>query len=155
MSTPHIDPESVARLRLAMARLARRQRQAASTGLTPSQQSVLSMIDVHGPLALGDLATLEQVAKPTITRIVAKLEEQALVERLVDADDRRFARVLVTPLGHERLEETRQRRNHWLIERIESLSPDDIAAIFAAVEPLERLLEVEPTSTTSAKGGAA
>ncbi len=143
MPTSHIDPETVARLRLAMARLARRQRQAASTGLTPSQQSALAMIDIHGPLPLGELAALEQVAKPTITRIVAKLEEQGLVERLVDADDRRFARVIVTPVGHERLEETRQRRNRWLTERIEGLSPDDIAAIFAVVEPLERLLEVE------------
>ncbi|MEZ5376798.1 MAG: MarR family transcriptional regulator [Acidimicrobiales bacterium] len=147
MPTSHIDPETVARLRMAMARLARRQRQAASTGLTPSQQSALAMIDRHGPLPLSELATLEQVAKPTITRIVAKLEEQGLVERLVDTVDRRFARVVVTAVGHERIEETRQRRNQWLTERIEGLSPDDIAAIFAVVEPLERLLEVELTGS--------
>ncbi len=142
-STTSIDAETVARLRLAMARLARRQRQAASTGLTPSQQSALSMIDVHGPISLGELAELEQVARPTITRIAAKLEEQGLVDRLIDTDDRRFARVAITSSGHERLEETRHRRNRWLTERIETLAADDIAAILAVVEPLERLLAVE------------
>lgn len=142
---PPIEPETVARLRLAMARLARRQRQAASTGLTPSQQSALSMIDVHGPISLGELAELEQVARPTITRITAKLEDQGLVDRLIDAHDRRFARVTITTSGHERLEETRHRRNRWLTERIEALTADDITAILAVVEPLERLLDVENT----------
>ncbi len=148
-SEPFIDPAAVARFRLAMARLARRQRQAASTGLTPSQQSALSMIDVHGPLPLGELASLEQVAPPTITRIAAKLEEQKLVERIVDVEDRRFARVAITKEGHERLEETRERRNRWLTERIEQLGPDDVAAILSVVEPLERLLDVECTSSRS------
>ncbi len=140
---PPLTPQTVARLRLAMARLARRQRQAASTGLTPSQQSALAMVDVHGPISLGELATLEQVARPTITRIAAKLEQQGLLERLVDHDDRRFARVLITPVGHERLEETRKRRIEWLAARLERLEPDDVVSILAALEPLERLLEVE------------
>ncbi len=148
-SEQSIDPAAIARFRLAMARLARRQRQAASTGLTPSQQSALSMIDVHGPLPLGELASLEQVAPPTITRIAAKLEEQGLVERVIDANDRRFARVAITNEGHERLEETRERRNRWLTERIEQLGPDDVAAILSVVEPLERLLDVECTSSRS------
>ncbi len=138
-----IDPALVARLRLAMARLARRQRQAASTGLTPSQQSALAMIDIHGPIALGELASLEQVAPPTITRITSKLEDQGLVERMVDEADRRFVRVAITFEGHTRMEETRHRRDHWLTEQIEQLGADDVTAILGAVEPLERLLEIE------------
>ncbi len=140
---PPLTPQTVARLRLAMARLARRQRQAASTGLTPGQQSALAMVDVHGPISLGELATLEQVSRPTITRIAAKLEQQGLLERLVDHDDRRFARMAITPVGHQRLEETRKRRIEWLAARLEQLEPADVTSILAALEPLERLLEVE------------
>lgn len=146
-----LDLEAVARLRLVIVRLARRQRQAASSDLTPSQQSALSVIGFHGPILLGDLAEIEQVAPPTVTRIVAKLESQGLVERVVDADDRRFARAVITDVGRGRLDETWERRSRWLAERIEQLEPDDIAAVVAAVGPLERLLDIEPMSETLAQ----
>ena len=74
----------VSRLRLAIVRMARRQRQHAGTGLTPTLQSALAVIDVRGPLTLGQLAAFEQVVPPSITRIVSKLEEMGLVLRLAE-----------------------------------------------------------------------
>jgi len=132
----------VARFRLAIVRLARKQRQQAGTGLTPSLQSALAMIDVRGPLTLGELATVEQISPPTITRIVSKLEEMGLVARAADPDDGRVTRVDVTADGHRQLAESRERRDVWLRQRLHDLAPDDLAALVAAVEPLERLLEV-------------
>lgn len=131
--------DDVARLRLAIARLARLQRQAAGSGLTQSQQSALSMIDRHGPIQLRDLAEVEQVTPPTITRIVAKLNDQGLVRRDVDPADRRIVRVEMTGAGRRRLEEARARRNEWLSERLDALSGTDADAIIAAVGALERL----------------
>ncbi len=122
-----------------MARLARQQRRSFPSGLTPSQTSALITIDHFGPIRLSDLARLEAVAPPTITRIVAKLESDGLVERQTDENDRRIARVTITDEGHRRWEETRDGRNRWLGRKLSSLGDDDVAAILAAVEPLERL----------------
>ena len=70
------EEELAARLRLSATRLARRLRQEADAGLTPSQLSALAVIDRQGPLTLGALADHEQVAPPTITKVVAKLEAE-------------------------------------------------------------------------------
>lgn len=100
------------------------------------------MIDVRGPLTLGELAAVEQIAPPTITRIVSKLEEMGLVARAPDPEDGRVTRVDVTADGHQQLAESRERRDVWLRQRVNDLAPDDLAALVAAIEPLERLLEV-------------
>lgn len=131
----------VSRLRLAIVRLARRQRQQSGTGLTPSLQSALAMIEARGPFTLGELAAVEQVSPPTITRIVDKLEDMGLARREPDPDDRRVSRVTVTDVGREQLVESRQRRDAWLRDRLDELAPEDVAALTAAIEPLERLLD--------------
>jgi DNA-binding MarR family transcriptional regulator len=132
----------VARFRLAIVRLARKQRQQAGTGLTLSLQSALAVIDVRGSLTLGALAAIEQIAPPTITRIVSKLEDLGLVARTADPDDGRVTRVVVTAEGHEQLVESRERRDVWLRQRFDDLDPEDLAALVAALVPLEHLLEV-------------
>ncbi|WP_436793330.1 MarR family winged helix-turn-helix transcriptional regulator [Actinospongicola halichondriae] len=137
-SLPHT--VDVARLRLAIVRLARRQRQQSGTGLTPSLQSALAIVDVRGPLTLGELAAVERVSPPTITRIVAKLEEMGLVSRTSDPADGRVTRVDVTNTGREQLAESRVRRDAWLRDRLEELPPSDVEALVAAIGPLERLL---------------
>jgi DNA-binding MarR family transcriptional regulator len=131
----------VSRLRMAIVRLARRQRQHAETGLTPTLQSALAVIDVQGPLTLGELATFEQVEPPTITRIVSKLEETGLVLRFADPEDGRICRVDLTVEGRRQLHESRERRDRWLRDRLDELDVGDIDALAAAIAPLERLLE--------------
>jgi DNA-binding MarR family transcriptional regulator len=134
------DPlDAAARLRLATARLARRLRQQAGTGLSPSQQSALASIDENGPLTLGRLAKIEQVAPPTITRVVGKLEEDRLVRRLVDTNDRRIARVEITAEGHRRLVHSRRRRNAWLAQRLDAIDPALLQDVPAATRLLEAL----------------
>jgi DNA-binding MarR family transcriptional regulator len=141
-STPDPSPEvaEVAhRLRLATARLARQLRQQAGTGLSPSQQSVLVSIDLGGSLTLGELAAIEQVAPPTITKIVSKLEDDGLVLRTVDARDRRVARVSLSEVGRARLDHSRSRRDAWLTRRLESAPPDQVRRIADALDALEAL----------------
>ena len=71
---------------LSITRTARRLRQEAGTGLGPSQVSALATIERHGPLTPSELAEIERIQRPTATRIVARLEEAELVERVVDPD---------------------------------------------------------------------
>ena len=66
-------------LSLSVTRLARLLRQQEDSGLTPSTTSALATIARFGPLAVGDLADIEQVAPPTISKLITKLEELGLV----------------------------------------------------------------------------
>ena len=69
-------------LRLAVARLQRIVRQQAMGGLNLAEGSCLAIIDLHGPLSLSDVASRENLSAPTITKIVTRLENQGLIERL-------------------------------------------------------------------------
>lgn len=143
-----------ARLRLAIARLSRQLRQQAGTGLSPSQVSVLTSIEVNDSLTLGELAAIEQVAPPSITKIVAKLEDDGLVARNVDAADRRITRVAVTAEGRRRLDHSRSRRNAWLAMRLRELTPDEVAQLRAAVDVLEGMAcgPARPHAEPNARG---
>ena len=134
--------ELAERLRLVSARLHRRLRQEADTGLSPSQQSALGTIDLRGPITLGDLAAAEQVTPPTITKVVARLEEEGLIDRTVDASDRRIIRVSTTREGRRRLEHSRARRNAFLAARLEELGLDATRRIHDAIDALEELAGV-------------
>ena len=137
---PEMDvAEVAARLRLSTTRLARRLRQQAGTGHTPSQLSALATVDHHGPLTLGALAEHERVAPPSITKVLAKLEAEGLVERAIDADDRRVQRVSTTKAGRDLIAETRRRKTTWLTARIQELPADEQARLVAALDVLEHL----------------
>lgn len=128
-----------ARLRLSATRLARRLRQQSGTGHTPSQLSALATVDRHGPLTLGALAEQERVAPPSITKTIAKLESDGLVERTTDPTDRRVQRVTTTKAGRELMAETRRRKTTWLTARIHDLPPEERARLADALDVLDHL----------------
>ena len=133
-------------LRLAVNRLARRLRQqAVGEQITASQLSALASVALNSPVSLGELAAIEKIAPPSMTRIAARLEEAGWVERKPDAGDRRVARVAITEAGENLLAETRSRRDQFLAERLSGLSPDELAVLEAAVPLLARLAEEDPT----------
>src|SRR5437773_1966932 len=85
--------------------LRRLRREDDASGLPAPQLSALSVIVFGGPITLGALAQAEQVRPPTITKLVATLEEAGLVEREVDTADRRVVRVKATGRGTRLLQE--------------------------------------------------
>ena len=135
------DLEVVARLRLAVMRLARRLRQQADVDITPSMLSVLSTLEGRGPLTLGELADLERVRPPTMTRIVARLEEAELVTKVQDPLDRRVTTVSLNSAGKRLVVRHRGRRTAYLADRLKRLEPAHKSQLEGAVELLERLLE--------------
>jgi DNA-binding MarR family transcriptional regulator len=134
-----ISEEIAGRLRLSATRLARRLRQEAQTGLSPSQLSALAAVERHGPLTLGALADHEQVAPPSITRVVAKLEADGFLTRQPDPSDRRVTRVIVTPKGRNLLGTSRRRKTEWLTSRLEALGPEQRASLADALDTLDAL----------------
>jgi len=128
------------RLGMAITRLARLLRQQAGDDLTPTMRAAVGTIAREGPLTLGELAASEQVAPPTITKVVAKLEDRGLVEREADPTDRRVARVVLSDRGERWLEADRRRRHAWLADRIDKLDASDRERLVRAVDAIESLI---------------
>jgi DNA-binding MarR family transcriptional regulator len=137
-------PESVevaARLRLAIARTARRLRQEAGGDLSPSLTAALATVGNHGPLTPSEVAERERVQRPTATRIIGRLVDAGLVARTADPADGRVSLVSATPKGQALLRSLRVRKNAYLARRLRDLEPEEVATLDRAAEILERLLE--------------
>jgi len=133
--------ELAARLRLCVARLARRLRQQTANELTPSQSSALISIERHGPLTPSELAEIERVQRPTATRILGVLIDRGLIARERDANDRRSSRVSITDAGAGMLARGRRRKNAYLSRRLETFDAEDLETLERAAVLLERLIE--------------
>lgn len=135
--------ELSSRLRLAIARSARRMRQEAGTDLSPSLTSALATIERHGPITPSELAELERVQRPSATRIVSRLETEGLVDRAADPADGRSSLVSASAQGRALLRRLRTRKNAYLARRLRDLPDSDVETLREAADVLERLLEGE------------
>jgi DNA-binding MarR family transcriptional regulator len=129
------------RLRHVIARTARRLRQEAGEGLSPSQAAALATIDRHGPVTPSELAVRERIQRPTATRLIARLEETGFVDRTPDPTDRRSCVVSLTPAGRELVGRVRIRKDAYLSRRLRDLDADERATLDRAAAILERVLE--------------
>jgi DNA-binding MarR family transcriptional regulator len=132
--------ETAARLRVAVARLARQLRQHSPGGLSPSQWSALVTVEENRSLRIGDLAEREGVSAPTATRLVASLEEAGLLARTSDPADRRTAYVALTAEGREKLDWARKVRTASLAQRLSAMPEADVRRIVELLPLLESFL---------------
>lgn len=114
-------------------------REDGASGLSPARLSALSVVVYAGPLTLGELAAAERVKPPTMTRIVAALEEEGLVRREAGRDDRRTTLLQATAKGSRTLERARARRLQLIQGGLARLSRADLAALGRAAELLEEI----------------
>jgi DNA-binding MarR family transcriptional regulator len=136
--------DAAARLRMGIVRTARRLRQEAAaeaSGLTPTSTAALATIERHGPLTPSELAELEQVKRPTVTRTLGCLDREGLIERTPDPADGRSSLVSVNAAGRERLRRLRGRKTAYLARRMRDLPADDVRTLERAAEILEGMLE--------------
>jgi DNA-binding MarR family transcriptional regulator len=142
MSTPfQDDPEELAdQLHSSAIRLLRSLRHAdESSVLTASRLSALSVIVFSGQITLGDLAQAEQVRPPTMTRIVNALQQQQLVKKIADLDDRRLIRIAATAKGKRELLRGKARRVQQLARAILSLSVKERRNLRAALKIIQQI----------------
>jgi DNA-binding MarR family transcriptional regulator len=135
--------DTAARLRLAIVRTARRMRQEAGGGLSPSQAAALATIDRHGPLTPSELAAHERVQRPTIARLLARLEEDGLVTRAPDPSDGRSSLISLSDDGRVLLQSVRSRKDAFLAQRMRGLDAEERATLERAATIIERMLEAE------------
>jgi DNA-binding MarR family transcriptional regulator len=138
------DPIIVAnRLRPVLLKLNRElRREIHSLGVTGGQVSLLNQIKQEPLIGIRELAERERMSKPGMSKYVARLEAARLVRRSELVDKRRVG-IELTDEGERVILSVKRRRTAWLAERLRGLSPDELDAVDAAVEPLLMLLEVD------------
>jgi len=135
-----IAPDSVpARLALVVGRLNRRLA-LAQGGLSHAPLMALAQVAKRDSVRLSELAQLERVSAPAITRVVAELEIRGLVTRTVDADDRRAFRIQITAAGRDAILVARAARAQVVADLLVGLEPEQVAAIEAALPALEKTI---------------
>lgn len=125
-------------LRVACLRIARRVRFESGDEIAPHQFSVLLRIE-DGARTPRELAEIERVSAPSMTRTVAALVDRGLVLRAEDPGDRRSVLLSLSPAGVDALRDIRRRREAWMLDRIRSLSEDELDTLRKATAILERV----------------
>ncbi len=139
-----MDEESVNRLRNAIMRTGRRLRTTASDeGLTATQSGVLATLVREGPRRAGDLAAAEAVNPTMLSRVLAHLEGEGLVERAPAPDDARCTQVHATAAGRRLITRLRARRAALLVEWLGHLPEHEVAALLDALPALESLARMD------------
>ncbi|SCE79915.1 DNA-binding transcriptional regulator, MarR family [Micromonospora mirobrigensis] len=141
MTAERVPPAQLApQLRDAITRLNRRVRQARPVGdLTVTQLSALTSLKLAGALTPRELADIERVQPPTMTRIVAKLEERGLVQRTPHPTDGRQVILAATEGARAVLEKFERARDEWLASRLEALGEEERDTLRRAAEILQQL----------------
>lgn len=139
MTAKRVPPAQLApQLRDAITRLNRRVRQARPVGdLTVTQLSALTSLNLAGALTPRELADVERVQPPTMTKIVAKLEERGLVQRTPHPTDGRQVILAATEGGRAVLDQFERARNEWLATRLAALTEDERETLRRAAEILQ------------------
>jgi len=125
---------------LRLTRILRNQRVDMSVTLT--QLSAMGTLHKKGAMSAGDLAAHERVQPPSMTKVLAMLEEKGLVTRAAHPSDKRQAIIALTAAGLDLLESERRQRDAWLSQRLAQLTPDERAALRDVIPVLDKLAEL-------------
>jgi DNA-binding MarR family transcriptional regulator len=108
--------------------------------VTGGQVSLLVQIKVRPGIGVRELAALERVSVPGMSKFVSRLEEAGLIERAPVVGDQRRVGISLTAAGHKVLRSVKSKRTAWLASRLRDLEPEELDAIDAAIQPLMHLL---------------
>ena len=132
-------PELAHDLRIACMRVARKVRYDADNTVAPHLFSVLVRLS-EAPRTVGELAAIEQVSAPSMSRATTQICEAGYAVRMADEHDGRLVRLALTPSGERTVRHERAHRDRWFTERLENLSPQDQRLLQRATELIESLV---------------
>lgn len=134
-------PAQVALLiRESITKVNRRLRQTRPLGdMTIAQISAMLSLETAGAMTPRELAEAERVQPPTITRIIARLEERGLIQRTPHPTDGRQVILAPSPAGRQLLDEYQRVRDEWLAQRVSRLSAEERNILHRAAEILTRI----------------
>lgn len=126
-------------LRIACQRVSRRVRFESGTDIAPHLVSALANLK-HGPLTPGELAEVERISAPSMTRTVNCLVDRGLVAREDHPSDGRCKVLTLTAAGYDVLDEVVQARNDWMVHQLEGLTADEQRLLRDATELLTKVV---------------
>jgi DNA-binding MarR family transcriptional regulator len=139
-TSTEVDHELVAALRVGVMRLARRLRNERSgSDLSLTHLSALGTLDRYGDLTIGELAAIENVKPPSMTRTINCLQDAGLVTRAAHESDGRQVIVGLTDHARAVLDEDRRRRDAWLAVHLSDLAPADLDLLRSVAPLLDRM----------------
>ncbi|WAH97748.1 MarR family winged helix-turn-helix transcriptional regulator [Arthrobacter sp. MMS18-M83] len=106
----------------------------------------------HSPPRTGHsekLAESEGVTPPAVTRSLNRLFELGLISREEQATDRRAQLICLADLGEAKRIELLEKREIWLTEHIDQLTPDEVDKLIQALPALEKLTTLQVSSPPS------
>jgi DNA-binding MarR family transcriptional regulator len=136
------------RLRPVLLKLNRElRREIHSLGITGGQVGLLVQIKARPGIGMRELAAVERMSVPGMSKFIAKLEDAGLVQRAPVEGDQRRVGLSLTAAGHKVLRSVKSKRTAWLAARLGQLEPEQLEALDAAIEPLAHLLELQEQSS--------
>ena len=122
---------------LRLTRVIRNQR--VDLSITLTQLSAMGTLEKSGPIGAGELAARERVQPPSMTKVLASLEEHGYVRREPHPTDRRQAIIVLTDEGRKLLDSERRSRDAWLTQHLNELTADERALLARVVPVLDKL----------------
>ncbi|MCC6498169.1 MAG: MarR family transcriptional regulator [Propionibacteriaceae bacterium] len=132
-------PDLASDLRIACQRISRRVRFESSSELAPHLVSALANLR-HGPLTPGELAEIERISAPSMTKTINCLVERGLVSRDDHPSDGRSKVLTLTADGEAVLDRTARARDDWMVRQLQGLSGEEIALLNDATAVLNRVV---------------
>jgi DNA-binding MarR family transcriptional regulator len=111
-----------------------------ASGIGPAQLSALSVLVFGGSCSLKQLAAIEQVKPPTMSRVVAGLERAGFVRRHTSSEDRRRIVLSATAAGLRVIQAGRERRVEFLAKRLAGLKAHELTTLAIAARVIFRVL---------------
>jgi len=115
-------------------------RETRAGGASPEQVSLLVAVKYAPGIGVRELAARERISAAAMSKHVDRLERDGLVARTPSEEDRRRVGLTLTDEGRRILRRVRSRRTAWLVSRLDELSPEELAAVQAAIGPLSQLV---------------
>jgi DNA-binding MarR family transcriptional regulator len=115
---------------------------------------VLGVLLNHGPMPMSEIGRKMGISKPYTTVLVDRLIKKGLVERVLDADDRRMVNIRTTKAGRDTFKEFRKFAREIVIRNLSSLTSDDISAFYASMKTIRSITsKLDKDKTEKCKRG--
>lgn len=115
--------------------------------------AILGVLSDVGPLRSGELAGRFLLDASTVSRQVAGLVRDGLVEREADPEDGRACRLRITPRGSDALSAVRHARRRVVLELLQEWPEEDRAAFATLLERFNAGLDAQLARTGLLEAG--
>jgi DNA-binding MarR family transcriptional regulator len=141
-NVPSVEPNAVTEIRRGATRLARRLRaERPASALSANKLAVLGHLHTHGSVSPGAIAEAERQQPQSLTRVLAELEQDGLIDRSRSAVDGRSSILSLTAAGRDALTHDMAERDTWLAAALSQLTDVELELLRLGAALMNRIAE--------------